>query len=293
VKEKSTLVVTSSDMQWGSEDNYIQTLRQVNNTLEIDGRLNGFGRGESVKAVRYMNGVAYVVTFKTTDPLFAIDLTDLKQPKLLGELHVPGFSTMLHPLASGRLLGVGFDSDGISGGLIGIEKGIQVSLFDISKPTGLKRLDVKVHGGSGSHSFATSDHRAIMYDAETGMIGLPISETTRNNQADGGISSDKNFSGAVFYRLSQDKLSFQTNITHQDLVSDACDRGHSSSEKSGLQLSSMPVTADIVMELPRLDVRRILKLDGQVLTISQHGLKSHSLDLSQMKKVVKFNECPR
>jgi uncharacterized secreted protein with C-terminal beta-propeller domain len=43
--------------------------------------------------------MAYVVTFKKTDPLFAIDLSQPLEPKMLGELKVPGFSVYMHQIS--------------------------------------------------------------------------------------------------------------------------------------------------------------------------------------------------
>ncbi len=51
-----------------------------------------------------------LVTFRQTDPLYAVDLTDPAAPALLGELKIPGFSEYLHPLGGERLIGVGQDA---------------------------------------------------------------------------------------------------------------------------------------------------------------------------------------
>ena len=39
-----------------------------------------------------------------------IDLTDASEPRLMGELKIPGFSEYLHPLGAMRLIGVGQDA---------------------------------------------------------------------------------------------------------------------------------------------------------------------------------------
>jgi len=46
------------------------------------------------------------VTFQQIDPLFAIDLKDQKNPKILGELKIPGYSTYLHPYDETHLIGL-------------------------------------------------------------------------------------------------------------------------------------------------------------------------------------------
>lgn len=104
------------------------------------GHLDDLGVGEQVKAVRFLGDRAYVVTFRQTDPLFAVDLTDDTAPRLLGELKIPGFSEYLHPIGDGRLLGIGSDADATTGRVTGFK----ASLFDVTDPTAPKELDALV-----------------------------------------------------------------------------------------------------------------------------------------------------
>lgn len=53
--------------------------------------------GEQFQSSRYIGDKLYLVTFRQTDPLFVIDLTDSNNPKIIGELKIPGYSTYLHP----------------------------------------------------------------------------------------------------------------------------------------------------------------------------------------------------
>jgi hypothetical protein len=94
------------------------------------GHVDDLGVGERVQSVRFVGDLAYVVTFRQVDPLFAIDVSDPTAPRVLGELKIPGFSEYLHPLGDGRLLGVGVDADEL-----GVIRGAKVSLFDVSDPT--------------------------------------------------------------------------------------------------------------------------------------------------------------
>ena len=52
----------------------------------------------------------YVVTYKTVDPLFVIDLSNPTAPVVLGELKIPGYSSYLHPIGENYLLGFGEDT---------------------------------------------------------------------------------------------------------------------------------------------------------------------------------------
>ncbi|MCL2850683.1 MAG: beta-propeller domain-containing protein, partial [Micrococcales bacterium] len=58
---------------------------------------------EQVKSVRFAGTVGYVVTFRQTDPLFAVDLSDPAHPQVMSELKIPGFSAYLHPWGEGHL----------------------------------------------------------------------------------------------------------------------------------------------------------------------------------------------
>ena len=70
----------------------------------------GLGIGEQIQSVRWFDDLAVLVTFRQTDPLYTIDLSDPTHPRLLGALKIPGFSSYLHPIGDDRLLGLGSDA---------------------------------------------------------------------------------------------------------------------------------------------------------------------------------------
>ncbi|MFZ4517047.1 MAG: beta-propeller domain-containing protein, partial [Microthrixaceae bacterium] len=127
-------------------------------TLDEVGRLDGLGPNEAVQAVRFMGERAYVVTFRRTDPLFALDLADPTAPRVLGELKIPGFSEYLHPVGDGRLLGVGSDADPATGAVTGAK----ISLFDVSDPAAPRELDALVVPGARSE--VADEPRAFTWD---------------------------------------------------------------------------------------------------------------------------------
>ena len=72
------------------------------------GAVTGLGEeGERIYGVRFMGERGYVVTFRQTDPLYTLDLSDPTAPKVVGELKIPGYSAYLHPVGENLLLGVG------------------------------------------------------------------------------------------------------------------------------------------------------------------------------------------
>ena len=164
-------VATTRQPPWmgeggGESSSMLLKLVERDGALVETGRVSGLGRTEQIKAVRYFGDLAAVVTFRQTDPLYLVDLSGT--PKVLGELKVPGFSTYLHPIGDGRLLGLGQDAD-----KNGQVTGMQVSVFDISDladPSLVDRLPI----GYG-WSPALDDSRAFGFDPEQGLAVFAFS----------------------------------------------------------------------------------------------------------------------
>lgn len=109
--------------------NTINALYVLDNNLNQLSKVENLAPGERIKSARFMGNMAYIVTFRQTDPLFAVDLSDPANPKVMGQLKITGFSEYLHPFADNLLIGVG--RDGTESGTNGDCK---VSLFDVSDP---------------------------------------------------------------------------------------------------------------------------------------------------------------
>ncbi len=122
-------VVSTSAPAWfdssASSESSLTTLRPGEGALTQIGQVGNLGKGERVYAVRYVGPTAYVVTFKQVDPLYTVDLKDPANPRVLGELELPGYSAYLHPIGAGLLLGIGQDVTPE-----GRLAGTQLSLFD-------------------------------------------------------------------------------------------------------------------------------------------------------------------
>ena len=170
-------VVTMSDNQDGSVSPVNLTVLRADGTgvLETIGRLPNaqqpefIGKpAEQLYASRFLGDRAYLVTFRSTDPLYVLDLANPAEPKLAGELEVEGYSDYLHPIDENTLLGIGMDAvptpagggfgDGRDGALV---QGVKVSLYDVSDPAAPTEVDTLLLGQRGSYSNALYDHRAI------------------------------------------------------------------------------------------------------------------------------------
>jgi len=149
-----------------AEDNSVYVLSPELNAI---GELSGLGRDEIIYSVRFAGDMAYVVTFRQTDPLFAIDLSDPTSPKLLSELKLPGFSTYMHPWEDGLLIGFGHSADAD-----GNVEGLKLSMFDVSDPTAV--TEVAEMSIDVWYSEALYEHKAFFVMPEHNLIGFPDSE---------------------------------------------------------------------------------------------------------------------
>ncbi|MEE8601131.1 beta-propeller domain-containing protein [Euzebya tangerina] len=168
-------VATTENPQWfGASDevsssSLIVLAEDEGDLVEI-GRVGDLGLTEQIQSVRYLGpDLAAIVTFRQTDPLYLIDTSDPTAPAVLGELKIPGFSTYLHPVGDGYLIGVGQDADEETGRTLGL----QVSLFDIRDLASPQRVAQVTFEGEG-FSPAEYDHRAFTYWPETEQAILPV-----------------------------------------------------------------------------------------------------------------------
>jgi uncharacterized secreted protein with C-terminal beta-propeller domain len=163
----------------------ITVLAPRGSTLTRIGHLAGLGVGQRINAVRFIGAVAYVVTFRQIDPLYTIDLSNPRLPRVAGQLHIPGFSSYLHPIGNGLLLGVGEEVDAHARPI-----GTKVSLFDVSDiahPRQVQKLSI---GGPNFQS--EFDHHAFLWWAPSQLAVLPLQ--TYSTQPDG---KGETFNGAV------------------------------------------------------------------------------------------------
>lgn len=150
-----------------------QNLYVLDDDLTIVGQIDDLAPGERVYSVRFTGDIGYFVTFRQTDPLFAADLSDPKQPKILSALKIPGFSEYLHPFTDDLLLGLGRDADEN-----GVQSGsLKLSMFDVSDPADVTEAHTLLLEDC-HYSVAEYDHRAILVDAQRNLIAFPGSGDT-------------------------------------------------------------------------------------------------------------------
>jgi len=166
MSEKDGLLrmVTTTNAPWnrgGPSQTGVVVLDTTGKRMREIGRVDGMGFTENVRAVRWFDDVAAIVTFRQSDPLYLVDLSRPESPKVRGELKMPGYSSYLHPIGDHRLLGIGQDN------------GLQISNFDILDLADPQRTDVLNFGG-GTSSPVEEDPRGFVYLPDDGLAVLPV-----------------------------------------------------------------------------------------------------------------------
>ncbi|MBU2887534.1 beta-propeller domain-containing protein [Gilvimarinus agarilyticus] len=179
-------VVTS---QWQGElTHHLFVLEQSGQSLDTIAELPNANRsqaigkpGEDIYAVRFTQDKAYIVTFRQVDPFYVVDLTNPLDPKISGELEVPGFATYIHPINDQYIFTLGQNVDSISGWTDGIKA--QLIQVEAGVPTLAGEVNI---GQQGSSSEALYDLRALSFLADTEdnlRVAFPVKVQARVDQA--------------------------------------------------------------------------------------------------------------
>ncbi len=164
------LRVATTDSFTAAEPQNIITVLDMN--LKEVAKIDGIAPGETIQSVRYIGNYGYVVTFEQTDPLFVIDFKDMKNPKIVGELKIPGFSSYLHPF-NGYLVGIGIDGDEN-----GTVNALKISLFDISDPEKPQEVDRFILKNAWANSF----HKTVMDCSHKNILGFIYTDYSTDRQ---------------------------------------------------------------------------------------------------------------
>lgn len=180
--------------------------------MDIVGKLEGVARDESIYAARFMGDRLYLVTFRQVDPFFVIDLSG-DEPKVLGELKLPGYSTYLHPYDRDHVIGIGKETNG------GQILGLKMAMFDVSDVSDPQAIDTYMIGGPQTESEALNDHRAFLFDKEKNILSIPVfSPEQYYYPADpSGASAPRTWSGFYIFGIDDDKtFDLKGQIQHEE-----------------------------------------------------------------------------
>lgn len=167
-------------------------------------------KGETMYSSRFMNDKVYLVTYKTMDPLFVIDLSDEISPKVLGELHIPGYSTYLHPYDESHLIGIGMQTEEIvnknsSGRVISTTSkivGMKMALFDVTDVSNPVQISETIIGDRRTTSAILTNPKALLFSKEKEIIAIPVNNYSEDFEIN---SSSDSYSSTVNSYMNYNK----------------------------------------------------------------------------------------
>ncbi len=176
------IATTKNEYVPGSEINNNVYVLDMN--MNVTGKIENIAPGEKIYSVRFMGDRAYMVTFLRVDPFFVLDLSNPSSPKIAGQLKLPGYSDYLQAYDSTHILGFGHDvdptkvlpQDSSEPGFLTYDamKGFKVSLFDVTDLSNPKEMFTQIIGDQGTTSPVLTDHKALLFDHDKGLLAFPI-----------------------------------------------------------------------------------------------------------------------
>jgi uncharacterized secreted protein with C-terminal beta-propeller domain len=221
---------TKSDVFGEQQSAQINNVYVLDQTMTIVGKLEGLAQGENLHSVRFMGDRGYLVTFKKTDPLFVVDLSQPQNPTVLGELVIPGYSDYLHPYDSTHLIGVGKEAVESDQGDFAWYQGVKLALFDVSDVNNPVQVANYAIGDRGTDSSVLNDPKAFLFDKTKDLLVIPInlalvSEENRQQQGSSAYG-DMVWQGAYVFSVSANgNFTLRGTVTHLN-ASQLDNQGH-------------------------------------------------------------------
>lgn len=184
---------TNTTNQGNWNDGMSNNVYILNPEMKRIGSIEGIAPGERIYSTRFLGDKLYMVTFKTVDPFFVIDLSIPTSPKILGELKIPGYSDYLHPYDENHIIGFGKNTEAV-----GIDfvrpTGLKVALFDVRDVSNPVLKSEISFGNNFSDSEILYNHKALLFDREKELLVIPANfdvitpERSATDQFNGFIS---------------------------------------------------------------------------------------------------------
>lgn len=271
-------VATTSGQIWrGDEGTSKNNVYILDGGMKITGKLENIAPGEKIYSARFIEGRAYLVTFKNVDPFFVIDVGSPRAPKVLGALKIPGYSNYLHPVDKNHVMGFGKDTvEEKQIGYNGQEtstayyQGMKIALFDVTDVSRPVEEFKTVIGDRGTDSPLLYDHKALLFDKNKNLLAFPVTVAEVADKKAGATAYGQfTFQGAYIYSFSLEKgFELRGKITHLDNA-DYQNAGYSwyGSEKN---------------------IQRVLFIGDTLYTVSQAKIKANDLQTLAPKNQLKL-----
>ena len=280
------------------KDNHLRVALYDNNGSRIaifDEKLKTIGvsdyvaKGEKMYSSRFMDNKVYFVTYKTIDPLFVMDLSDETNPKVLGKLKIPGYSTYLHPYDENHIIGIGMETKetvnrNSYGKVISTTArvvGMKMALFDVSNVNAPTQISSVVIGDSRTTSAILTNPKALLFSKEKSLIAIPVNNYSSNFEVvsssqysdlvDSYVKKSTGYisEGYFVYNINlQDGFKLKGTITHEK---DTTSRYYNYYNRSTKLL-------------------RGLYIDNNLYTVSETAIKVNDLDTMEQVGETKIKD---
>ncbi|WP_221564911.1 beta-propeller domain-containing protein [Alkalihalobacillus sp. TS-13] len=254
-------VATTSGNTWNDDNPSSNHLFIFDEKLRKIGEITDLAQGERIYSARFMQDRIYIVTFKQVDPLFVIDASDPTNPKVKGELKIPGFSNYLHPYDENHLIGFGqntklVENSSVSEPFVQTD-GIKISIFDVSDMNNPIEKHTEIINGNGTYSLLNHDHKSLLFDKQRNIFAFPIHIY---NYEEGKAQIENAFQGAMIY-----------NIDTKDGFNLAAKLSHTQTE------------GEKRFEQWETDIQRLLYIQNTIYSLSRSKIVAH--ELSTFEKI--------
>jgi inhibitor of cysteine peptidase len=198
------LATTSQKNQTQQNNVYVLDMN-----LTITGKLENLAKEERIYSARFMGDKCYLVTFRQVDPFFVLDMSNPEEPKVAGELKIPGYSSYLHPYDENYVIGLGKE-----------DSNVKLSLFDVSNVNAPTEVAKYIVEGDYTDSEALQEPKAFLFDKQKELLVIPISKTnygvidTRDGETfeqQGGF-----WQGAYVFKVTTSGFTLRGGVTHQE-----------------------------------------------------------------------------
>jgi inhibitor of cysteine peptidase len=177
--------------------------------LTITGKLENLAKEERIFSARFMGDKCYLVTFRQIDPFFVLDMSNPANPKVAGELKIPGYSSYLHPYDENHVIGLGKE-----------DSNVKLSLFDVTNVNAPTEIAKYIVEGDWTDSEALQEPKAFLFDKQKELLVIPISKTNYgviDAREDETLSQEGGFwQGAYVFKLTTSGFTLRGSITHQE-----------------------------------------------------------------------------
>jgi inhibitor of cysteine peptidase len=254
--------------------------------MNISGKITGIAKGEKIYSTRFIKDRAYVVTFKTMDPLFVIDVKDPTNPKILGELKIPGYSSYLHEYDENHIIGIGQDTTEINdkdsnGKIINtryVTNGMKMAIFDVTDVTNPKQQFSTKIGNKYTYSDVLYNPKAFLFSKDKNLLALPVDIYNEDVSIQTGMlrseetttsTSNNRFQGLLVYNIDLvNGFTEKGRITHY---------GVESAESNKLYYSYDYLN----------NIKRGLYINNTLYTVSENKIMAS--DLNTLKEINSLN----